>query len=205
MKQLVFSLLILLTIAAILQPLILFYLFRGDFIGILFPVVGLLCTFFLIVLSLSQKKNLPKIFFIWSLLIFLIGLVSLFSIQERWIYTADGLFFMKQREEIVAEIKRSQIPTSTHWQKAWIPVSINNQIQIELKNGVYREIRFPTVTHPFFGYYSRGVLYSELAERDIQYDRQYEVGGEITEYKLTVRKIKPGWYFYTYEQNLIHD
>lgn len=203
MKQLVFSSLILLTIVAVLQPLILFYFFRGDFI--LFPAVGLLGTVFLIGLSYWQRKNLPKIFFIWSLFIFLIGLGSSFFIQERWIYTADGLFFMKQREEIVAEIKRNQIQTSTHWQKTWIPVSINNQIQIELKNSVYREIRFPTVTHPFFGYYSRGVLYSELAERVIPFDRQTEAGGEITEYKLTVRKIKPRWYFYTYEQNLIHD
>jgi hypothetical protein len=159
----------------------------------------------LIGLSYWQRKNLPKIFFIWSLFIFLIGLGSSFLIQERWIYTADGLFFMKQREEIVAEIKRNQIQTSTHWQKAWIPVSINNQIQIELKNGVYREIRFPTVTHPFFGYHSRGVLYSELAEQNIQYDRQNEAGGVISEYKLTVRKIKPRWYFYSYQRSTIQD
>lgn len=205
MKQLVLGFLIMLTIAAILQPLILFYLFRGDFIGILFPVVGLLCTFFLIVLSLSQKKNLPKIFFFWSLLIFLTGLGSSFLIQERWIYTADGLFFMKQREEIVAEIKRNQIQTSTHWQKAWLPVSVNNQIHIEVEDGVYREIRFPTVDASFVGYFQKGILYSELAEQNIQYDRQYEAGGVITEYKLTVRKIKPRWYFYTYEQWTISD
>lgn len=205
MKQLIFCFLILLTIAAVLQHLILFYLFRGDVIGILFPAVGLLGTVLLIGLSFWQRKNLPKIFFIWSLLIFLIGLVSFFSIQERWIYTADGLFFMKQREEIVAEIKRSQNKNSIYNQKGWLPISINNQIHIEVGDGVYREIRFPTVDNPFLGYYSKGILYSELAEQNIQYDRQNEVGGEITEYKLTVRKIKPKWYFYTYEQNLIHD
>lgn len=204
MKRLVFTLLILLTIAAILQPLILFYLFRGDFFTFLFLAFGLLSTLFLSGFSYWRRKNLPKVFFSWSIIVFLIGLGTL-SIPERWVYTADGLLLLKQREEIVAEIKRNQIQTSTYWQKTWIPISINNHIQIESKNGVYREIRFPTVSHPFFGYHSRGVLYSELAEQNIQYDRQNEVGGEITEYKLTVRKVKPKWYFYTYGQNLIHD
>lgn len=204
MKQLIFCLLILLTIAAISQPLILFYHFRGDFFTFLFPAFGLLSTVFLIGFSYWRRKNLAKVFFPWSIIVFLIGLGSL-SVPERWVYTADGLLLLKQREEIVAEIKRNQIQTSTYWQKTWMPISINNHIQIELKNGVYREIRFPSVSHPFFGYHSRGVLYSELAERDIPFDRQTEAGGEITEYKLTVRKIKPRWYFYTYEQNLIHD
>ena len=204
MKQLVFCLLILSTIAAILQPLILFYLFRGDLIDVLFPAVGLLGTVFLIGLSYWQRKNLPKGFFLWSILIFLIGLGTL-TIPERWIYTADGLLLLKKREEIVAEMKRNQIQTSTYWQKAWVPISINNQVQIEFENGVYREIRFPTVTHPFFGYYSRGLLYSELAEQNIQYDRQNEAGGVITEYKLTVRKIKARWYFYSYQRSTIQD
>lgn len=163
MKQLIFCLLILLTIAAILQPLILFYHFRGDFFTFLFPAFGLLSTLLLIGLSYWQRKKLPKVFFPWSILIFLIGL-GIFSIPERWIYTADGLLLLNKREEIVAEIKRSQNRNSIYSLKGWLPISIYNQIQIEFKDGVYREIRFPTVTHPFFGYYSKGILYSELVE-----------------------------------------
>jgi hypothetical protein len=112
---------------------------------------------------------------------------------------------MKQREEIVAEIKRSQIPTSTHRQKAWLPVSINNQIHIEVEDGVYREIRFPTVDGSFVGYFQKGILYSELAEQNIPLETREEAGGVVIESKLTLRKIKPRWYFYTYEQWTISD
>lgn len=204
MKQLVFTLLITFTVAAILQPLILFYFFRGDLMAALFPAIGLLGALFLIGFNYWQRKNLVKVFFLWSIIIFLIGLGTL-SIPERWIYTADGLVLLKQREEIIAEIKRSENRNSIYRQKGWIPISINNQIQIEFKDGVYREIRFPTVTHPFFGYYSKGILYSELVEQDIPFDRREEAGGEITESKLTLRKIKPRWYFYTYQRSTIQD
>ncbi|WP_373553004.1 hypothetical protein [Haliscomenobacter sp.] len=204
MNQLVSSFLILFTIAAILQPLILFYSFRGDLMAALFPAVGLLGTLFLIGFNYWQIKNLPKVFFPWSIIIFLIGLGT-FSIPERWIYTADGLLLLKQREEIVAEIKRSQNRNSIYSQKGWLPISVNNQIQIQVEAGVYREITFPTIGNSFFGYFQKGVLYSELAEQDIPFDRQEEAGGVITESKLTLRKIKPRWYFYTYQRSTIQD
>ena len=137
MKQLVFSLLILLTIAAVLQSLILFYLFRGDLIDILFPSAGLLCTLFLIGLIFWQRKKLPKVFFLWSLVIPIIGLGTLLT-PEEWIYTGDGLLLIKEREKIVSEIKRNKFKNSTRWNKTWLPISISNHIYIEVENGIYR-------------------------------------------------------------------
>lgn len=204
MKQLVFSLLTLLTIAAILQPLILFYLFRGEFLDVLFPSVGLLGTVFLIGIIFWQRKNLPKVFFLWSLVIPFGGLVTLLT-PEGWIYTSDGLLLIKERERIVSEIKRNQIQNSIRWQKTWLPVSTFNYINIEVGNGMYRSIRFPTQDKSFLETHVEGVLYSELSEKNIPLETREEAGGVIIESKLTLRKIKPRWYFYTYEQWTISD
>lgn len=204
MKQFVFSLLILLTIAAILQPLILFYLFRGDLIDVLFPAVGLLCTVFLIGLSYWKRKNLPKVFFLWSLVIPFIGLGTLLT-PEEWVYTGDGLLLMKERERIVSEIKKNQIQNSARWQKSWLPISIFNYIHIEVEDGIYRGIRFPTQDKSFLETYVEGILYSELNEKNIPLETREEAGGVIIESKLTLRKIKPRWYFYTYEQWTLQD
>lgn len=204
MKQLVFSFLILFTIAAILQPLILFYFFRGDFFTFLFPAFGLLSTLFLIGFSYWRRKNLPKVFFLWSLVIPFIGLGTVLT-PEEWVYTSDGLLLMKERERIVSEIKKNQIHDSTRWKKTWLPVSISNHIHIEIEDGVYRGIRFPTQDKSFLETYVEGILYSELNEKNIPPETREEAGGVIVESKLTLRKIKPRWYFYTYEQWTIQD
>lgn len=162
MKQFIFGLLILLTIAAILQPFILFYLFRGDLIDVLFPAVGLLCTVFLIGLIFWQRKRLPKVFFLWNLVIPIIGLGTLLT-PEEWIYTGDGLLLIKERERIVSEIRRNQIQNSIRWQKTWLPVSTFNYINIEVGDGVYRSIRFPTQDKSFLETYVEGVLYKKIS------------------------------------------
>lgn len=204
MKQLIFTLFILLTIAAILQPLILFYLFRGELMDVLLPAVGLLGTVFLIGLIFWQRKNLPKVFFLWSLVIPIIGVGTVLT-PEEWIYTGDGLLLIKERERIVSEIKKNQIHNSTRWKKTWLPVSISNHIHIEVEDGVYRGIKFPTQDKSFLETYVEGILYSELNEKNIPLETREEAGGVIIESKLTLRKIKPRWYFYTYEQWTLQD
>ncbi len=204
MKQFVFSFLILLTIAAILQPLILFYLFRGDFFTFLFPAFGLLSTLFLIGFSYWRRKNLPKVFFLWSLVIPFIGLGTVLT-PEEWVYTSDGLLLMKERERIVSEIKKNQIQISARWQKSRLPISIFNHIYIEFEDGVYRSIRFPTQDKSFLEPHVEGILYSQLSEKNIPLETREEAGGVIIESKLTLRKIKPQWYFYTYERWTIQD
>lgn len=202
MKQVVFSLLIILSVAALLQPLIYFYIYHGAFSFLGFTMAGCLSTFFLFILNLHKK--MPKAFVWWSAIIFCVGVSTAFM-PERWLYTADGLFLMAQREKIVKDIKAKSITKSRYYPQRLLPVSIHNWITIEANQGVYREIRFPTRDVSFLDTWVEGVLYSELPEHTIAYYRTSEVGGVITEYSLKIRKIKARWYFYTYESAIIHD
>lgn len=203
MKHIIRLFLIVLSIAALFQPLVGFYIFRGDFSFIYFAGIGCLSTLFLLMLSFVNT-SLPRAFVWWSVLVFCLGLGTS-SIPERWIYTADGLLLMAQREKVVKAIKTVAFTQNSYMYQGFWPLAIHNQVTIKLDQGVYHEISFPTRDASFLDTHVQGVLYSELPERAIAYHRTSEEGGVITEYHLKLRKIKARWYFYTFERSTIQD
>lgn len=203
MKRFIFLLLLILSLAALLQPLIYFYIYHGDFAFLGFSMLCCFSNLGLLVANFIVKK-MPRAFVWWGLIIFCTGLFTAF-IPQQWLYTADGLLLMAQREKIVERIKVEAITDSIYHPEVYLPVSIRNWIKIETNQGVYSAIEFPTRDVSFVHIYWQGVLYSELPERQIAYHRTSELGGITTEYRLKLRKIKAQWYFYTYESSVLHD
>lgn len=203
MKYLIRLFLIIVSIAALLQPLVGFYIFHGDFSFIYFAGIGCLSTLFLLVLSYANK-SLPRAFTWWSVLVFCLGLGTS-SIPERWIYTVDGLLLMAQREKVVKAIKTVAFTQNSYMYQGFLPLAIQNRMTIKVYQGIYHEIRFPTRDASLLDTYVQGVLYSELPEHVMAYHRTSEAGGVITEDRLKLRKIKARWYFYTFERTTIQD
>ncbi len=99
--------LLMLTIIALLQPVIFFYFIRGNTpFALLFSFLGGASTLTLFFRTHEQRLT-NRLNFIWSILIFVISF-SVLSIPEKSLYVADAMVFMKEREAVVKKIKMSK-------------------------------------------------------------------------------------------------
>lgn len=199
--------LIILTLTAVLQPIISFYYLNNFIEPIIFAFIGLIITILFIVYNNRKKEQHGRLNLIWSILIFLIGLIT-FQVPTTWIYVADGLIFMKNRETIVSEIKKKNFGQKDiqYIYQGFFPFSINNRLEITKVEKDDLEIKFRTLDLGFLSVHEKGILYRDNPKKIQTYEKAtYEAGGVITESSFRVRKIKRNWYFYEYESLIIHD
>jgi hypothetical protein len=196
-----------LTILALLQPVIFFYFIRGNlFFMLLFTFLGLAITL-IFILGTYKQRLVNRFNFIWSILILIIGF-SIVSIPERWLYVADAMVFMKEREAIVKKIKASKDLNQqlNYVHTGRLPVSIDNYVVINEIETDKLNITFQTVDDGWLGIHTKGVMYSDKPEKIETYEkRRTEQGGVIDEYSFRIKKIKAHWYFYEYEVHNISD
>jgi hypothetical protein len=199
--------LIILTITAILQPIIFFYCLDNFIEPLIFGFIGLIVTTFFIIYNLTQKERYRRLNLIWSILICIIGLIT-FQIPTTWIYVADALIFMNKREAVVQNIKESNFDDNkrVYHHKSLLPVSVKNKIEIKKFSKQDFEIKFKILDLSFLGIFEKGVLYTDQPKMIQTYEKATEeAGGVITESSFRIRKIKQNWYFYEYESQIIHD
>lgn len=196
-----------LTILALLQPFLFFYLIKEGIFFFIFPILGFLLTLNLLFSTYKQKSVNDLFNFIWSILILLIGIGTLLSPQE-WVYVADAMVFMTEREAIVKKIKADENLNQQldYTDNSIFPIALNNKVIINEIEGDKFTINFETVEDGFFSVHSRGILYSDKPEKiDIYEKRHTDEAGVIYESSFRIKKIKPHWYFYEFEEAIIGD
>jgi hypothetical protein len=200
------SQLLMLTILALIQPFLSFYLLRDNLLlCILYGFLGLIFTLNCIVKSYLNWRVNGLFYFIWSLLIPLISVLSLSS--EAKMSRIDAFIFMTKRESIVNKIKNSNelVEQLDYTDNGFLPISIKNNVDIKgSKNEL--NIYFKTVEDGWFGIHEEGVMYSDKPEKIETYEKVREGrAGVVDEYSFRIKKIKPHWYLYEYEAHNIRD
>jgi hypothetical protein len=194
------------TILALLQPFIFFYILKQRFFLYFFPLIGLLFTLYLLFITNKQKSRDGSFNVIWSLVILLIGFVT-FANSMQWAYVVDAMVLMTEREAIVKKIKAdknlNQQLDYTH--SSILPVALHNNVVINEIETDKLTIKFETMEDGFFSVHSKGVLYSDKPEKIDDHDNLRNEVGVIFESSFRVKKIKPNWYFYEFEERIIWD
>ncbi|MDZ7877461.1 MAG: hypothetical protein U5L45_07320 [Saprospiraceae bacterium] len=137
----------------------------------------------------------------------MIGFATLL-IPKRWIYVIDAMVLMSEREAIVKKIKAdknlNQQLDYTHI--SILPIALNNQVIInEIETDKFI-IKFETIEDGFLSTHSRGVLFSDKPEKiDVYEKRLTGEGGIVNEASFRIKRIKPHWYFYEFEDVMIQD
>jgi hypothetical protein len=137
----------------------------------------------------------------------LTGFATLCS-PKQWVYVADAMVFMTEREAIVKKIKADKNLNQQldYDHNSILPVALHNKVIINEIETDKLTIKFETMEDGFFSIHSKGVLYSDKPEKiDVYENGMIDEGGITYSRSFRLKKIKPYWYFYEFEDVFIRD